>query len=95
MKQLDRYIVQHIFGFTAVVGLGLITIQALVAFVAQLDEVGRGGFSYSDLFLYTILQLPAGIYVMLPIMGMIGTLMGLGALASSSELTAMRASGVS
>jgi lipopolysaccharide export system permease protein len=94
MKALDRYIMAHIFGLTAVVALGLLAIQSFLTFVAELDEISRG-MSYRQLLFYTLWLMPSGFYVMLPIIAMLGTLMGLGTLASQSELTAMRAAGVS
>lgn len=94
MKRLDRYIVGHIIGLTAIVALALLAIHTFVTFVSELDEVERG-FGYPQLMLYTAYLMPTGLYVMLPIVAMLGTLMGLGTLAGQSELTAMRAAGVS
>lgn len=94
MKALDRYIMAHIFGLTAIVALGLLAIQSFLTFVAELDEISRG-MSYAQLLYYTLWLMPSGLYVMLPIIAMLGTVMGLGTLASQSELTAMRAAGVS
>jgi lipopolysaccharide export system permease protein len=95
MTRLDRYIIGHILGLTAIVALALLAIHTFVTFVAELDETGQGGFGYWQLLLYTAWLMPAGLHVLLPIIGMLGTLLGLGTLASQSELTAMRASGVS
>ncbi|HET7757362.1 MAG TPA: LPS export ABC transporter permease LptG, partial [Steroidobacteraceae bacterium] len=44
---------------------------------------------------YTLLNLPQQAYELLPITVLLGTLLGLGALARGSELTVVRASGVS
>ena len=95
MNRLDRYIMAHILGLTAIVALALLAIHTFITFVAELDEAGQGGFGYKQLLLYTLWLMPTGLYVMLPIIAMLGTLMGLGTLAAQSELTAMRAAGVS
>lgn len=95
MNRLDRYIVAHILGLTAIVALALLAIHTFITFVAELDEAGQGGFGYRQLLVYTLWLMPTGLYVMLPIIAMLGTLMGLGTLAAQSELTAMRAAGVS
>jgi len=95
VTRLDRYIIVHILGLTAIVALALIAIHTFVAFVSQIDEIGTGTFGYRELLLYTLWLAPSGLYVMLPIIAMLGTLMGLGTLASQSELTAMRAAGFS
>lgn len=95
MNRLDRYIMSHILGLTAIVALALLAIHTFITFVAELDEAGQGGFGYRQLLVYTLWLMPTGLYVMLPIIAMLGTLMGLGTLAAQSELTAMRAAGVS
>ena len=95
MSRIDRYIISHILGLTAIVALALLAIHSFVSFVSQVDEIGTGAFGYKELLLYTLWQAPSGLYVMLPIIAMLGTLMGLGTLASQSELTAMRAAGMS
>ncbi|MGH8460616.1 MAG: LPS export ABC transporter permease LptG [Stenotrophobium sp.] len=95
MKIIDRYIVLHILGFTAIVGLALIAIYSFIGFVSGIGDTGQGSYGVFQLMVYTLLQMPAGLYTLLPIIAMLGTLMGLGALAAQSELTAMRAAGVS
>jgi lipopolysaccharide export system permease protein len=95
MTRLDRYIIRHILGLTAIVALALLAIHTFVTFVAELDEAGQGGFGYRELVQYTLWLMPTGLYILLPIVAMLGTLLGLGTLASQSELTAMRAAGVS
>lgn len=95
MRTIDRYIIAHIFGFTAVVGLALLAIYSFVGFVTGIDSTGQGKFGVLELMIYTLMQMPAGLYTLLPIIAMLGTLMGLGALAGQSELIAMRAAGVS
>jgi lipopolysaccharide export system permease protein len=92
---VDRYIMAHIFGLTTIVALALMAIHTFITFVAEIDEIGRGGFGYMQLLVYTLWLMPTGLYIMLPIIAMLGTLTGLGALASQTELTAMRASGIS
>lgn len=95
MNKIDRYIIEHILGFTAIVGLGLLAIYTFIGFVSGIDSTGQGTFGVLQLLVYTLLQMPSGLYTLMPIIAMLGTLMGLGALAGQSELTAMRAAGVS
>jgi lipopolysaccharide export system permease protein len=40
-------------------------------------------------------MIPSSLYILMPIIALLGTLLGIGALARNSELTAMRAAGVS
>lgn len=94
MSRITRYLVSTILGFTAVTGLALVAIYTFVSFVAEIDETGEGGFGMLQLLWYTLMMVPSGLYVLMPIIALLGTLMGLGALAAQNELTAMRASGV-
>ncbi|TAL58253.1 MAG: LPS export ABC transporter permease LptG, partial [Legionella sp.] len=58
-------------------------------------ETGKGGFGVAQLLLSTFFQLPSGLALLMPIVAMIGALMGLGILSGQGELTAMRAAGFS
>ena len=95
MKILDRYILQSVLALTGMAGIALLAIYSFVLFMLDVDETGQGGFGYRTLLMYTLLQMPAALYLLMPIIAMLGTLLGLGALASQSELTAMRAVGFS
>ncbi len=94
MTRITRYLVRTILGFTAVTGLALVAIYTFISFVAEIDETGQGGFGMLELVWYTLMMLPAGLYTLMPIVALLGALMGLGALAAQNEITAMRASGV-
>ncbi len=94
MSKLDRYIGTHVF-FAILAVLGVIL--GLVLLFAFIDELGdvEGGYGTLNALVYVLLTLPRRIYEMLPMAALIGCLIGLGTLASSSELTIMRAAGVS
>ncbi|HEY0973973.1 MAG TPA: LPS export ABC transporter permease LptG [Solimonas sp.] len=94
MSLITRHLVAHILGFTAIVGLALVAIYTFISFVAEIDEAGQGGFGIAQLLAYSLLMMPAGLYTLMPVIALLGTLMGLGALASQNEITAMRAGGV-
>lgn len=94
-RLLTLYIVRHVIGTTAVVALAMLAIQSFITLVTQADETGKNGFGALQLAQATLLQMPSGLALLMPIVAMIGTLMGLGMLAQQSELTAMRAAGLS
>src|SRR6202045_4375511 len=73
----------------------LMTLGALFVFISQQSDIGIGNYSTGDALLFTFLNLPEQAFELLPIGAMIGALMGLGTLASGSELVVARASGVS
>ncbi|WP_068828085.1 LPS export ABC transporter permease LptG [Pseudomonas sp. BMS12] len=94
MRRLDRYIGSSVF-FAILAVLGIIVGLALL--FAFIDELGDLSENYGtfDVLIYVLLTLPRRIYEMLPMAALIGCLIGLGSLASNSELTIMRAAGVS
>jgi lipopolysaccharide export system permease protein len=95
MKLLERYIGKTVIiniVIALIVLLGLVTIGS---FVEELGDVGDGDYKTSDAFIYVIMVLPRRIYEVFPIAVLLGSLIGLGGLATHSELTAMRAAGVS
>lgn len=95
MNHLDRYIFRSIIVTTLLVLLLLLALQTLVAFVFELEAVGRGNYSISLAALYVLLKIPGHLYEFFPSAVLIGSLLGLGGLASNSELVVMRTSGVS
>lgn len=95
MKILDRYIARTVIGGTLMVLLVLGSLLAFVDFVAELDDVGKGHYSMFEAAIYVFLSLPKRLYELFPTAVLIGSLLSLGALAGNSELTVMRAAGVS
>lgn len=94
MVKLDRYIGSSVFmAILAVLGI----ILGLASLFAFIDEMGSVSDSYTvmDVLGFVLLTAPRRVYEMLPMAALIGCLIGLGSLASNSELTIMRAAGVS
>lgn len=69
--------------------------DVIVALVQELDEIGDGGYTLSHAVLHTAYTVPRRMYEIFPTAGLIGCVLGLGGLAARSELTAMRAIGMS
>lgn len=94
MRRLDRYIASSVvMAILAVLGI-VVGLALLFAFIDELGDV-EGRYGVLDAVVYVLLTTPTRIYEMLPMAALIGCLIGLGSLASSSELTIMRAAGVS
>lgn len=79
---------------TALVLVVLLALAGLFEFIGELDDM-QGDYQTPQVILYTALRLPQLAFAMLPIAALIGSLLGLGALASGSEIIVMRASGLS
>ncbi len=95
MTVLDRYFAKTILLHTAMVMAVLLALMTLVTFIGQQDDIGQGSYDVAGAFLVTLLQMPQQAYQLLPIGALIGAITGLGGLARDSELTIVRAAGVS
>jgi lipopolysaccharide export system permease protein len=90
----DRYIGRTVLiGIVAVLALLLVLI-GFFELIAELEEV-EGGYTTSMAYTYVLLGMPRYCYEFFPLATLLGSLIGLGVLASNSELLAMRAAGVS
>ena len=94
MKQLKRYIANMVFSATLVVLLVIVGLDAISGLVDELSDL-KADYTFSEAILYVGLGIPSSIYEYLPLSALVGCLVGLGVLATSSELVVMRAAGVS
>ncbi|WP_420464833.1 LPS export ABC transporter permease LptG [Panacagrimonas sp.] len=92
--RLDRYVMTAILGLSAVVGLGLVSLYSFISFITEIDQ-SNDRLGVAQIFVVTLLTMPAGLYLLMPLVAMLGTLLGVGQLATQSEITAMRAAGYS
>jgi lipopolysaccharide export system permease protein len=91
---IDRYIGRTVgLGVFAVL-LILLILMGFFELLAELEDVKRG-YTSAKAFQYVGLILPRYTYELFPVATLLGSLIGLGSLASHSELIALRASGVS
>jgi lipopolysaccharide export system permease protein len=95
MKIISRYIVTNIISTILITNLVLLALAIFIIFAGEFGDIGNGGYDFWHVTLYVILLLPSYIYLLFPMAGLLGTLTGLGLLASRSELIVMRAAGVS
>ncbi len=95
MSILDRYLIRTIVGFVLLVMSVLLILGALFVFIDQQEDIGVGRYTALSALWFTLLNLPQQAYELLPITVLIGSLLGLGSLARGSELTVIRATGIS
>lgn len=94
MAKLDWYIGKSVFmAILAVLGI-ILGLASLFAFIDEMADISDT-YTFWDAGSFVVMTAPRRLYDMLPMAALIGCLIGLGALASSSELTIMRAAGVS
>ena len=93
--RLERYIATTVLG-GALAGLFVIVSLSFVfEFIDEADDIGRGGYDLASAMLVVVLSMVQRAYEAFPMATLIGALVSLGALAARSELTVMRAVGVS
>ena len=95
MKTLRRYLRVEIIQATGFVLFALLALFSFFELINQLDDVGRAGYQLREVFIYVLLSLPTRTYELMPIAALIGTIYALSKLASNSEFTIMRVSGMS
>jgi lipopolysaccharide export system permease protein len=95
MTTLQRYLAREVITATLFVLFALLAIFAFFDLVGQLDDIGRAGYTLQAAFAYVALSQPARTYELMPIAALIGTIYAMAKLASNSEFTIMRVSGMS
>ena len=95
MRVIDRYIATQVVINTLLVLLVLTALTSLITFVGEFGHVGQGKYTLLDAGTYTLLYVPSTAYSMFVVAGLLGTMLGLGELASHNELMVMRTSGLS
>src|SRR4249920_1387577 len=95
MRTLERYLARQIYAAVGFVFLGFLALFAFFDVIAELSDVGRGDYNLRQMFSFVALSAPTHAYELFPIAVLIGTLYALAHLASNSEYTVMRSSGLS
>ena len=93
MNKIDRYISKQVLLAMAVV---LLVLAGLDLVFTLVDEIGEteGAYGTGAAIRYVLLVFPRHIYELLPMTALIGSLAGLGILASANELVVLQAAGV-
>jgi lipopolysaccharide export system permease protein len=92
---LDLYIARIIVQQTLLAFAVLLGLFVFVTFIDQLGDLGVNDFGITDAIRYVVLTIPRTIYELFPMAALLGSMLGLSILANDSELTVMRASGMS
>lgn len=95
MRTLTRYIGRDVLLSTLLLFVALLGLFTFFDLIAEMRDVGRGGYTLSAALLFVTLHVPSRIYELFPVAALIGTLMAIAQLVANSEFTVMRASGAS
>ena len=95
MTILFRYLAKEIFFATLLLLLALLALFALFDLIAELDNLSKEHYPLLTVMLYVALKQPSHVVVIFPVAALMGTLFAVTRLSIQSELTVMRASGLS
>jgi len=95
MRIIDRHIGKAVIG-GSLLALGvLLALFSFISFIGEQDTIGRANYGVAEALLYVFLMTPRIAYQLMPLAALLGSLVGLGVLASQNELIVLRAAGVS
>ena len=92
---MERYLARQIYGAVGFVLIGFLALFAFFDLIGELGDLGRGDYQLRQVFTFVLLSAPTNAYELFPVVVLIGTLYVLAHLASNSEYTVMRGSGLS
>jgi len=95
LRIIDWYIGKTVLGASLLCLLTLNGLSAIIKYVDQLRVVGQGDYTLAEAGIYVLLSIPREMELFFPMAALLGALIGLGSLASSSELVVMQAAGIS
>lgn len=93
MNILRFYIGKTILATSLMTLFALAVIRVLFTLIDEMNDFGKGSYQFIDGLTYSLMLAPKYIYEFFPMAVLIGSIAGLGILASRSELTVMRAVG--
>lgn len=91
---LDRYIARQVVVASLLMLLLLAILRSFFSLIDELGDLDKGGYQLSDALLYVCLMFPGRLLEFFPMSVLIGALFAMGNLAANSELTVMRAAGI-
>lgn len=94
MKVIDRYVGAAAFGGIALAWLAILLLILALNFFGELRGA-EGDYQALDAVWFVLLSVPSAAYRVFPIAAVIGALLGVGALAATNQLVALRTAGVS
>lgn len=95
MQILTKYLGKTVIGTITLVIFALLSLEIFIELTREFPDLGTGFYGLLQMFAYIPMLLPSDIYHLFPMAGMLGCLIGLGILASHSELIVMRTAGMS
>lgn len=93
--RFDFYLGRAVLATVLLTWAVLVGLDVVIALSGEFKDVGKGSYTFAHAVAWVAYTVPRRAYTMFPTAAVIGALMGLGQLAATSELTALRALGLS
>lgn len=90
-----RYLMREVLAAVFLVLAAFIALFAFFDLINEVRNVGKGGYQFFHAMLFILLSMPGRVYELIPVAALIGALYALSTLARHSEITVLRASGLS
>ena len=95
MNLISRYIIRQMAVMAVYALLAFLALYSFFEIIDEAGSLGRGSYDGMKMTQYVLMQMPARAYELMPLGVLIGGLIALSQLAQGSELTVMKASGLS
>ena len=95
MKLYRRYLAREVSGGILLVLAGFLSLFGFFDMITEVKNVGEGSYQLHHAIAFVALRMPGRVYELMPIAVLIGALYSLSTLARHSEITVLRASGMS
>lgn len=95
LRVYERHLAREIYGATLLVLAAFLALFAFFDLIHEMEDVGKGAYQFRHAVGFVTLTLPGRVYEIFPVAVLIGSLYALTFLARHSEITVLRASGLS
>ena len=95
MKIYRRYLAREMSGAIVLVLAGFLALFGFFDMIGEVKNVGESSYQLHHAIAFVALRMPGRVYELMPIAVLVGTLYSLSTLARHSEITVLRASGLS
>jgi lipopolysaccharide export system permease protein len=95
MKILSNYLLKEVTVNVLLIMVALIAMLSFFDLLQELDNLGKGTYTFGKILLFVVLSMPGHVYDVMPVAVLVGCMLSLGQLARHSELVIFRVSGIS
>lgn len=95
MRLLNRYVISQMTVYTLYALLALISLYSFFDIMGEISHVGDGRYTANKMLYYVLMLIPTHAYELMPLAVLVGGLVCLSQMASNSEFTVIRTSGIS